>query len=155
MRDSVHVTTHVHVCTGSLFFNSTSIHALPTLVASLFNATLARATGGKQTIAAATHALPRVASEVAQRSSFTSLFGSILILIPLAFAAASYVTPHVRERESGSKQMQFVSGVSPALYWLGSWTWDALVYLTLTALLMAVFFIMQDSLLLAYYLLQT
>ena len=112
---------------------------------------------------------------MAQRSAFTSLFGAILILIPLAFAAASYVTPHVRERESGSKQMQvtspspspspspnpkpkpepepkperkpnqFVSGVPPALYWLGSWTWDVLIYLSLTALLMATFLLMQDD----------
>ena len=136
--------THIYL-SYSLFYNSTSIHALPTLIASLYNATLSRATGGAQSIAAAAHALPRVSVEVAQRSAFTSLFGAILILIPLAFAAASYVTPHVRERESGSKQMQFVSGVSPALYWLGSWTWDVLIYLSLTALLMATFFVMQDD----------
>ena len=52
----------------SLFYNSTSIHALPTLVASLYNASLSRATGGTQSIAAAAHALPRVSVEVAQRS---------------------------------------------------------------------------------------
>ena len=91
--------THIYL-SYSLFYNSTSIHALPTLIASLYNASLSRATGGTQSIAAAAHALPRVSVEVAQRSAFTSLFGAILILIPLAFAAASYVTPHVRERET-------------------------------------------------------
>ena len=130
---------------AALLYNSTSIHALPTLVASLYNATLSRATGGTQSIAAAAHALPRVSIEVAQRSAFTSLFGSILILIPLAFAAASYVTAHVRERESGSKQMQLVSGVPVALYWGASWSWDVLVYLCLTLLLMATFLVMQDD----------
>ena len=130
---------------AALLYNSTSIHALPTLVASLYNATLSRATGGTQSIAAAAHALPRVSIEVAQRSAFTSLFGSILILIPLAFAAASYVTAHVRERESGSKQMQLVSGVPVGLYWAASWSWDVLVYLCLTLLLMATFLAMQDD----------
>ena len=42
---------------AALLYNSTSIHALPTLVASLYNATLSRATGGTQSIAAAAHAL--------------------------------------------------------------------------------------------------
>ena len=53
---------------ASLFYNSTSIHALPTLVASLYNASLSRATNGTQSIAAAAHALPRVSVEVAQRT---------------------------------------------------------------------------------------
>ena len=130
---------------AALLYNSTSIHALPTLVASLYDELLARATGGAHRLRATAHALPRTRRAVAQRTSFVSLFASIMILIPLAFAAAAYVTPYVRERESGSKQMQFVSGVTPALYWLASWTWDALVYLTLTALLMAVFLTMQQS----------
>ena len=51
----------------------------------------------------------------------------------------------VRERESGSKQMQLVSGVPVALYWGASWSWDVLVYLCLTLLLMATFLVMQDD----------
>ena len=51
-----------------------------------------------------------------------------MILIPFAFVAASFVTPHVRERETGSKQMQYVSGVGGATYWLATWLWDACLY---------------------------
>ena len=126
-------------------FNSTSIWALPTLVASVFNETLHEATGGAHSINAATHALPRTKRTVAEYNSFISLFASIMILIPLAFAAASFVTPLVRERESGSKQMQFVSGVTGPLYWLASWTWDAALYLVLTAALLVVFLLMKRS----------
>ena len=30
----------------------------------------------------------------------------------------------MRERETGSKQMQFISGVGPVIYWLSNWAWD-------------------------------
>ena len=126
-------------------YNSTSIWAMPTLVASIFNETLHGATGGVHTINTATHALPRTKRTVAEYNSFVSLFASIMILIPLAFAAASFVTPLVRERESGSKQMQFVSGVPGPLYWAASWTWDALLYLLLALTLFLVFLVMGRS----------
>ena len=43
---------------AALVYNSTSIHALPTLVASLYNATLSRATGGMGSIAASPRLSP-------------------------------------------------------------------------------------------------
>ena len=103
------------------------MHALPTLLASLYDARLRQATGGagarRGDAPAATH--PRRAG---RDSIALSAFASIMILIPFAFVAASFVTPHVRERETGSKQMQYVSE------WAARRTgsrpgWDALLYL--------------------------
>ena len=126
----------------TLMFQSKQMHALPTLLASLYDARLRQATGGASTLAAATHPLPRTRVEQAEISIALSAFASIMILIPFAFVAASFVTPHVRERETGSKQMQYVSGVGGSTYWLASWLWDALLYLAVLVCTLGVFLLM-------------
>ena len=71
--------------------------------------------------------------------SFVSVFASILILIPFAYVAATFVTPLVRERESGSKEMQFISGVTGFTYWVASWTWDLIMFGIITFSCVVVF----------------
>ena len=45
----------------------------------------------------------------------------------------------VRERESGSKQMQFISGVGPLPYWLAHWAWDWCMYTIITGCVLVIF----------------
>ena len=127
----------------TMLFQSKQVHALPTLLASLYDARLRQASGGASTISAATHPLPRTRVEQAELSIALSAFASILILVPFAFVAASFVTPHVRERETGSKQMQYVSGVGSVTYWVASWIWDALLYTAVLVCTLAVFKILN------------
>ena len=137
--------TNAAVDVDVLLFESRQIHALPTLLAARDDALLRAATAGAVTLAVATHDLPRTFKETAKISAFISVFASILILVPFAFVAASFVTPLVRERESGSKQMQFISGVSPLTYWLASWTWDLLLLAAVLAATLGVFLMMGRS----------
>ena len=128
-----------YVSTGTLMFQSKQMHALPTLLASLYDAQLRDTSGGSRTLTTASHPLPRTKTEQAEISIALSAFASILILVPFAFVAASFVTPHVRERETGSKQMQYVSGVGSVTYWCASWCWDLLLYGGVLVATLAVF----------------
>mmetsp|Transcript_71331 Transcript_71331/g.189760 ORF Transcript_71331/g.189760 Transcript_71331/m.189760 type:complete len:1192 (-) Transcript_71331:531-4106(-) len=113
----------------SLLFNSSAIHALPALVNSVFDARVAAVSGNQSSISAVSNSLPVSKTRKATIAAFVSVFASIMILIPFAFVGASFVTALVRERESGSKQMQFVAGVKGLTYWMANWTWDAIMYL--------------------------
>ena len=127
----------------TLAFNATATHALPTLMASYHSAALSDATAGGYSLSAAAHPLPRTKRETAIRSAFLGIFASIIILIPFAFVAASFVAPLVRERESGSKQLQLVSGTPGVLYWLANWSWDLVVYAAVEGATLLVFIAMN------------
>ena len=130
-----------HVVT--LGFNATSTHALPTLINSLFNNLYSRATHGAGSIANSAQSLPATHYQEDQISAFSSLFVAIMIMIPFAFTAASFVSPLVTERGSGSKQLQMVAGTSGVTYWLASWTWDALMYAMVVCCTMGAFLAME------------
>ena len=51
------------------------------------------------------------------------------IVIAFAFLPASYAIFVVRERETGAKHQQLISGVSLPAYWLATYLWDAASYL--------------------------
>ena len=137
-------TTEV-VGVASLLFNSTATLSPPALVNTLYDTLVQLATGGAVSIAGSMQSLPVSDQTKATFDSFISLFASIMILIPFAFVAAQFVVPLVRERESGSKQMQFISGVGPVIYWLSNWAWDALMFLIIAASTLVVFVIQNRS----------
>jgi ABC-type transport system involved in cytochrome c biogenesis ATPase subunit len=137
-------TTEV-VGVASLLFNSTATLSPPALVNTLYDTLVQLATGSAVSIAGSMQSLPVSDQTKATFDSFISLFASIMILIPFAFVAAQFVVPLVRERESGSKQMQFISGVGPVIYWLSNWAWDALMFLIIAASTLVVFVIQNRS----------
>ena len=137
-------TTEV-VGVASLLFNSTATLSPPALVNTLYDTLVQLATGGAVGIAGSMQSLPVSDQTKATFDSFISLFASIMILIPFAFVAAQFVVPLVRERESGSKQMQFISGVGPVIYWLSNWAWDTLMFLIIAASTLVVFVIQNRS----------
>lgn len=127
------------------FFNSTSTHAMPTILNSAYDALLANATGGTARLSASAQALPYSKRQEATLSSIIAVFASIMILVPFAFVGALFVTPLLRERESGSKQMQFVSGVSGPAYWSASWAWDGLLFFGVLICTLGVFGIVDQA----------
>ena len=86
----------------TLSFNASWVHTLPLLVSSVFDAALSRAAGGNQRITAAVRSLPQTKRQTALIDAFVSVFASIMILIPFAFVAASFISPLVAERDSGA-----------------------------------------------------
>ncbi|XP_071498338.1 ATP-binding cassette sub-family A member 2-like [Diadema antillarum] len=54
---------------------------------------------------------------------------AMFIIVAMSFVPASFVVFLVAERSSKAKHLQFVSGVSPLVYWLSNFFWDMMNYL--------------------------
>jgi ATP-binding cassette subfamily A (ABC1) protein 7 len=121
--------------------NATNWHSMPILINTLYDALLLQATGGASTITGYTQDLPLDDASKAYIDSFIAVFAAILIMVPYSFVGATFVTPLVREKESGSKEMQFICGVGTVTYWFASWTWDLCMYLIIELASFIVFFI--------------
>jgi hypothetical protein len=52
---------------------------------------------------------------------------SISVIFAMCLIPASFVLFLIEERESGSKHLQFVSGVNPVVYWVANFTWDMVI----------------------------
>ncbi|KAH9493237.1 ATP-binding cassette sub- A member 3 [Bulinus truncatus] len=63
-------------------------------------------------------------------------FGFSMALVPVMF-----IYPLVQERAVGAKHLQSLSGVNPIAYWLGTFSFDIIVYVVIVTLLMLVFMV--------------
>lgn len=53
-----------------------------------------------------------------------SLLHATCVIFAMSFVPASFVMFLIEDRVSGSQHLQFVSGMKPLLYWVGTYTWD-------------------------------
>lgn len=66
-------------------------------------------------------------------SHFSSLTTSvdavvaIFVIFAMSFVPASFVLYLIQERVTQAKHLQFVSGVSPLVYWMANFLWDMVV----------------------------
>ena len=134
-------TSNSSVSVVTLMHNATNWHSMPILINTLYDALLLQATGGASTITGFTQDLPLDDASKAFIDSFLAVFAAILIMVPYSFVGATFVTPLVREKESGSKEMQFICGVGTVTYWFASWTWDLCMYLIIELASFIVFII--------------
>ena len=49
---------------------------------------------------------------------------AISVIFAMSQIPASFIVFLIEERESGAKHLQFVSGVSPIVFWLVNFVWD-------------------------------
>ncbi|KAH7967057.1 hypothetical protein HPB49_022080 [Dermacentor silvarum] len=63
-------------------------------------------------------------AETLEQVISTRLTNFILLPAGISVATASFIFFPVDDRVSNSKRMQFVSGVSPVIYWLANYVWD-------------------------------
>jgi ATP-binding cassette subfamily A (ABC1) protein 1 len=68
------------------------------------------------------------------------LFVAICMIFALSFIPASFLVFLLEERETNSKQLQFVSGVKPYIYWISNFIWDLINYVVPCLLCIAIFF---------------
>ena len=103
-------------------------HAMPTIVGIMDSAVLQANAGGNYSILTINHPLNKTSdTQLAQYlKSGTDLTVAINIIIALSFVPASFVLFLVGERMSKAKHLQFVSGVTPSIYWLSTFAWYAL-----------------------------
>jgi ATP-binding cassette subfamily A (ABC1) protein 1 len=79
------------------------------------------------------HPLPYTVKQIndqltSNRNIGNQVFVSICIIFALCFIPASFLIFIVDERSSNSKQLQFVSGIKPYIYWTANFIWDMLNY---------------------------
>jgi ATP-binding cassette, subfamily A (ABC1), member 2 len=100
-------------------------HALPTITGMINSALMRETMNSSYTITTINHPLPRtIDSKISSYlRSGTDLTVAINVIIALSFVPASFVLYLVNERMSKSKHLQFVSGVTPPVYWLSTFSW--------------------------------
>nr|QNH67855.1 ATP-binding cassette transporter subfamily A member 1-like protein X1 [Brachionus rotundiformis] len=67
------------------------------------------------------------------------LFVAVCIIFALSFIPASFLVFLLEERANNSKQLQFVSGVRPYVYWISNFMWDLINYIIPTLLCVVIF----------------
>uniref|UniRef100_A0A7N8XL60 ATP-binding cassette, sub-family A (ABC1), member 4b n=1 Tax=Mastacembelus armatus TaxID=205130 RepID=A0A7N8XL60_9TELE len=64
---------------------------------------------------------------------------AICVIFAMSFIPASFVLYLIQERVTKAKHLQFVSGVSPLVYWVASFFWDMMNYSLSTAMVVGIF----------------
>jgi len=61
---------------------------------------------------------------LSRRASGVDALIAVSIIFALSHIPASFVVFLVEERRSGSRHLQFVSGVKPVIFWVVNYCWD-------------------------------
>uniref|UniRef100_A0AAQ4QIZ0 P-type phospholipid transporter n=1 Tax=Gasterosteus aculeatus aculeatus TaxID=481459 RepID=A0AAQ4QIZ0_GASAC len=78
-------------------------------------------------------------SEVTVLTTSVDAVVAICVIFALSFIPASFVLYLIQERVTKAKHLQFVSGVSPLVYWVANFFWDMVNYFLSTALVVGIF----------------
>ncbi|CAG0915031.1 unnamed protein product [Notodromas monacha] len=81
---------------------------------------------------------------IIKRSAF-ALLHSICVIYAMSFVPAAFVVYLIEDRISGSKHLQFVSGLPPWLYWISAYAWDMSSYLVSASLCVFVFLVFDEE----------
>lgn len=74
-----------------------------------------------------------------------SLLHATCVIFAMSFVPASFVMFLIEDRVSGSQHLQFVSGLKPFLYWIGSYTWDLCNYIIPAFLCVFIFMAFKEE----------
>ncbi|KAF7256750.1 hypothetical protein EG68_06325 [Paragonimus skrjabini miyazakii] len=86
---------------------------------------------------------PNVAIARSSRTLMLDVTLAIFTILALSFIPASLITFLVMERHTGSKHLQFVSGLNAYVYWISVYLWDIMNYLIPAGLCILVFVAFQ------------
>ncbi|XP_068604697.1 retinal-specific phospholipid-transporting ATPase ABCA4 [Brachionichthys hirsutus] len=78
-------------------------------------------------------------SEVTVLTTSVDAVVAICVIFAMSFIPASFVLYLIQERVTKAKHLQFVSGVSPLVYWLANFFWDMVNYSLSTAMVVGIF----------------
>ncbi|XP_064626259.1 phospholipid-transporting ATPase ABCA1-like isoform X3 [Lineus longissimus] len=73
------------------------------------------------------------------KQGYVDVLIAICVIFALSFIPASFVLYLIEERTSNSKHLQFVSGVSPYIYWCANIVWDLMNYIVPATLCIFIF----------------
>ncbi|TKC43221.1 hypothetical protein EI555_011902 [Monodon monoceros] len=78
-------------------------------------------------------------SEITVLTTSVDAVVAICVIFAMSFVPASFVLYLIQERVNKAKHLQFVSGVSPTIYWLTNFLWDIMNYTVSAALVVGIF----------------
>uniref|UniRef100_A0A7N6A402 P-type phospholipid transporter n=1 Tax=Anabas testudineus TaxID=64144 RepID=A0A7N6A402_ANATE len=78
-------------------------------------------------------------SEVTVLTTSVDAVVAICVIFAMSFIPASFVLYLIQERVTKAKHLQFVSGVSPLVYWVANFFWDMMNYSLSTAMVVGIF----------------
>ncbi|KAM3865832.1 retinal-specific phospholipid-transporting ATPase ABCA4-like [Diretmus argenteus] len=78
-------------------------------------------------------------SEVTVLKTSVDAVVAICVIFAMSFIPASFVLYLIQERVTKAKHLQFVSGVSPVVYWVANFFWDMMNYSVSAALVVGIF----------------
>ncbi|XP_071759857.2 retinal-specific phospholipid-transporting ATPase ABCA4 isoform X1 [Centroberyx gerrardi] len=78
-------------------------------------------------------------SEVTVLTTSVDAVVAICVIFAMSFIPASFVLYLIQERVTKAKHLQFVSGVSPLVYWVANFFWDLINYSLSTAMVVGIF----------------
>ncbi|EDL22309.1 mCG132071, partial [Mus musculus] len=128
--------------TVKALFNNQAYHS-PSLALTLVDNLLFKLlSGANASITTTNYPQPQTAIEVSESILYQGPKGHYLVvnfLFGIAFLSSSFSILTVGEKSVKSKSLQFVSGVSTAVFWLSALLWDLISFLVPTLLLVLVF----------------
>uniref|UniRef100_A0A672YZA7 ATP-binding cassette, sub-family A (ABC1), member 4b n=1 Tax=Sphaeramia orbicularis TaxID=375764 RepID=A0A672YZA7_9TELE len=78
-------------------------------------------------------------SEVTVLTTSVDAVVAICVIFAMSFIPASFVLYLIQERVTKAKHLQFVSGVSPLVYWVANFVWDMINYCLSAAMVVGIF----------------
>ncbi|XP_034039071.1 LOW QUALITY PROTEIN: retinal-specific phospholipid-transporting ATPase ABCA4-like [Thalassophryne amazonica] len=78
-------------------------------------------------------------SEVTVLTTSVDAVVAICVIFAMSFIPASFILYLIQERVTMAKHLQFVSGVSPVIYWVANFFWDMINYCLSTAMVVGIF----------------
>ncbi|NXG55009.1 ABCA4 protein, partial [Hemiprocne comata] len=78
-------------------------------------------------------------SEVTVLTTSVDAVVAICVIFAMSFIPASFVLYLIQERVTKAKHLQFVSGVSPVIYWLTNFMWDIVNYALSAGMVVLIF----------------
>ncbi|XP_076468754.1 phospholipid-transporting ATPase ABCA3-like [Babylonia areolata] len=125
------------------WYNGQPFHAEPISLAYALNGLARHYVNSSVTIRSGVHPLPKDEDADAQANLFLALSTGFTvgfcISIGMAFLTTSFIFFIVKERVTGAKHVQVVSGVGPVVFWVSNLLWDYVNYLLPSLLLLLVF----------------
>lgn len=137
--------------TGSItsYFNGDPLHASAISLTNTMNALLKHYTDSTHSIKTTNFPFPRPLNESSRGIGYatrgTGFTIAFCMLFGLAFLSTSFIIFLIKEKVTGAKHLQKVSGVSSYAYWMSNLVWDLLNYQVPILLIMVCFAAFQTQ----------
>ncbi|XP_065652510.1 phospholipid-transporting ATPase ABCA3 isoform X2 [Hydra vulgaris] len=131
---------------ATMWFNNEAYHAAPVSL-NAFTNSLLRMYKPECSISSTNDPLPKTVKQSISDLSINPNGFQIgfMLVFAMAFLASSFIVFLVQEKASGSKHVQFVSGINPFSYWSSAYIWDLINFSLPVILIVIIFEIFQQE----------